>query len=164
MIRGPNGEVQRESFSRYFLRLTNTNPMSEYISDDKHVRRDRKVFNKQNLRAFLKHTLFREPWIGAPWLVREHFAIKYRLPMDIPVHLLQESRLLVNKVSTHSSFVSYLQQQFPGAADAFIQQHLLQTKPPRKRAKNFSQDEYNRIQHEEMQLRQMQQVSGLIRS
>ncbi len=159
MIRGPNGEVQREAFSRYFIQLDNS--PEEYIADDKHIRRDRKIFNKQNLRAFLKHTLFREPWIGAPWLVREHFAIKYRLPMDIPVHLLQESRLLANKVRKYSSFISYLQHHFPDLANAILQQQMLQVKPPRKRTKNFSQDEYNRMRHEEMQYMQMQEVSHL---
>lgn len=97
MIRGPGGEVQREAFSRYFVRLHDS--PNESLVDDKHVRRDRKVFTKQNLRAFLKHSLQRESWIGAPWLVREHLAIHYRLPMEIPAHLLQDAQLLANKVS-----------------------------------------------------------------
>lgn len=46
-------------------------------------------------------------------------------------------------------------------ANTLLQQQLLQMKPPRKRTKNFSQDEYNRLQHEEMLRAQMQQVSNL---
>lgn len=131
MIRGPTGDVQRAAFSRYFVRLHHT-PNEEVLLDDRHLRRDRKVFTKQNLRAFLKHSLQREAWIGAPWLVKEPLAIQYRLPMEIPSHLLQDARLLANK-----------------------QQILM--KPPRKRTKNFSQDEYNRLKHEELQRMQMQQ-------
>lgn len=97
MIRGPSGEVQRAAFSRYFVRL-NLAPGDEALLDDKHIRRDRKVFTKQNLRAFLKHSLQREAWVGAPWLVKEHLAIQYRLPMEIPAHLLQDAKLLANKV------------------------------------------------------------------
>ena len=55
MIRGPAGNIQREAFSRYFIRLRHK-PNEETLFDDKHVRRDRKVFTKQNLRSFLKHS------------------------------------------------------------------------------------------------------------
>ena len=135
MIRGPNGEVQRAAFSRYFVRLHNT-PNEECLLDDKHIRRDRKIFTKQNLRAFLKHSLQREAWIGAPWLVKEPLAIQYRLPMEIPSHLLHDARLLASK------------------------QQMLQMKPPRKRTKNFDQDEFNRLKHEELARLHMQQHPG----
>ncbi|KAK5174622.1 uncharacterized protein LTR77_001703 [Saxophila tyrrhenica] len=159
-ILSQSGEVQREAFCRYFVRLYSA-PREEYVCDDLAIRRDRKVYNKQNVRAFLKHTLFREPWIGAPWLVREHFAIKYRLPMDIPVHLLQESRLLANKVQTYPSFLSYLHQFFPDLANAYAQQQILQNdKPSRKRTKNFEQDEFNRMRHAEIQHQQMQEAAN----
>lgn len=98
MIRGADGRVEREPFSRYFIRLDDGRDEEEALCDDKHVRRDRKIFTKQNVRAFLKHSLQREAWIGAPWLVKEPLAIQYRLPMEIPSHLLQEARLLANKV------------------------------------------------------------------
>lgn len=96
MIRAADGSVQREPFSRYFVRI-NGSTHEEALTDDKHVRRDRKVFTKQNLRSFLKNSLQREAWTGAPWLVKEHLAIHYRLPMEIPAHLLQDARLLQNK-------------------------------------------------------------------
>ncbi|QIX00820.1 hypothetical protein AMS68_006337 [Peltaster fructicola] len=96
MIRGPDGAVQREAFSRYFVRLTSA-PTEEALVDDKHLRRDKKVFTKQNLRSFLKNSLQREAWTGAPWLVKEPLAIQYRLPMEIPVHLLQDFRLIQAK-------------------------------------------------------------------
>lgn len=96
MIRAADGSVQREPFSRYFVRINGTTH-EEALTDDRHVRRDRKVFTKQNLRSFLKNSLQREAWTGAPWLVKEHLAIHYRLPMEIPAHLLQDARLLQNK-------------------------------------------------------------------
>jgi hypothetical protein len=93
MIRGPDGSVQRNAFSRYFIRL-HKSPNEEALVDEKHLRRDRKVFTKLHLRAFLKKSLSREAWNGAPWLVNEHLAIQYRLPMEIPHHLLREAHLL----------------------------------------------------------------------
>lgn len=98
MIRAADGRVEREPFSRYFIRI-DSGQWDEALLDDKHIRRHRQVFTKQNLRAFLKHSLQREAWIGAPWLVKESLAIQYRLPMEIPSHLLQDARLLASKVS-----------------------------------------------------------------
>ena len=97
MIKGLNGEVQREPFSRYFVRL-GENSDDEALVDDKHIRRDRRAYTKQNLRAFLKHSLHRASWVGAPWLVKEQLAVHYRLPMEIPAHLLPEARMLAQRV------------------------------------------------------------------
>lgn len=97
VIMGPDGSIQREAFSRYFVSVP-SHPQDESLVDDKHIRRDRKVFTKQNLRSLLKNSLQREAWTGAPWLVKEHLAIQYRLPMEIPAYLLQDAKLLQNKV------------------------------------------------------------------
>lgn len=158
LLSGPNGEVQRAAFSRYFVRL-NTNKDEEALLDDKHIRRDRKVFTKQNLRSFLKHSLQREAWIGAPWLVKEHLAIQFRLPMEIPAHLLQDAKMLANKVYTNPYFSPY-PQTYPMPVANPAQQQMLQMKQSNKRAKNFSHDELKRLQHEEMARMQMQQQVG----
>lgn len=103
MIRGPNGEVQRAAFSRYFVRIHGFDDR-ECLMEDKFVRRDRKVFTKQNLKSFLRHSLQRESYTGAPWLVKEPLAIQYRLPMEIPARLLQDAKLLAHKVQLASDF------------------------------------------------------------
>lgn len=133
MIRAADGSVQREPFSRYFVQISG-NTHEEALTDDKHVRRDRKVFTKQNLRSFLKNSLQREAWTGAPWLVKEHLAIHYRLPMEIPAHLLQDARLLQNK------------------------QQMLQMRPPKNRKNKSNQGDFNQTgTQEEMRMQQMQQ-------
>jgi len=91
-LRLPDGSVARPAFSRYFIRLKDR-PGDEVLSDDSHIKRGRHVFTKQNLRSFLKNSLQREAWTGAPWLVKEHLAIQYRLSMEIPPHLQQGARL-----------------------------------------------------------------------
>ncbi|KAI7492101.1 hypothetical protein KC357_g1334 [Hortaea werneckii] len=157
MIRGPDGAVQRAAFSRYFVRTNNT-AGEEALVDDIHIRRDKKMFTKQNLRSFLKNSLQREAWIGAPWLVKEHLAIQYRLPMEIPGHLLQDAKLLANKVHNTSNMRP---SEDVGFASSLIsandlQQQMLQMKPPKGRRSNKS-DELVRQQQELVRMQQMQQ-------
>lgn len=182
MIRGPDGtvslpyiyrarvvswhpltcdtQIQRAAFSRYFVRCNNRldQPGEEALVDDKHIRRDKKVFTKQNLRSFLKHSLQREAWIGAPWLVKEHLAIQYRLPMEIPGHLLQDAKLLANKVytlpaPTHLMLASMLN------VTNFPQQQMLQMKPPKGRRSNKSEE----ILRQQQELARMQQLQQQVR-
>ncbi|KAI7646470.1 hypothetical protein KC318_g19301, partial [Hortaea werneckii] len=157
MIRGPDGAVQRAAFSRYFVR-TNNSAGEEALVDDIHIRRDKKMFTKQNLRSFLKNSLQREAWIGAPWLVKEHLAIQYRLPMEIPGHLLQDAKLLANKVHNTSTMRP---SQDVGFANPLIpandlQQQMLQMKPPKGRRSNKT-EELARQQQELVRMQQMQQ-------
>lgn len=88
-LRNPDGTIQRPGFARYFVKVNNEHG-DEALVDDKHIKRGRKIFTKQNLRSFLKNSLRRDPWGGAPWLVKESIALQYRLPMEIPQHLRQE--------------------------------------------------------------------------
>lgn len=134
MIRGADGSVQRAPFSRYFIKVHGA-PGEEALLDDKHIRRDRKVFTKQNLRAFLKNSLQREPWSGAPWLVKEHLAIQYRLPMEIPQHLFQDAKLLAAKTQVFSM------------------------RPPKsKKPKGMPAAEYERLRNQELHQIQQQQM------
>jgi hypothetical protein len=138
MIRAADGSVQREPFSRYFVRINETEN-DEALADDKHIRRDRKVFTKQNLRSFLKNSLQREAWTGAPWLVKEHLAIHYRLPMEIPAHLLQDARLLLHK------------------------QQMLAARPQKgRKSKNLTAQDFSRMQLEDgrMNMQNSQQHPG----
>lgn len=132
MIKGPDGSVQRNAFARYFIRLHDS-PGNEALVDEQHVRRDRKIYSKLNLRAFLKNSLNREPYLHAPWLVKEPLAIHYRLPMQIPEHLLKDAHLLANR------------------------DHMHQMKAPRARhAKNIPPEEIVRLQYEAQAQQQIQ--------
>ena len=83
-----DGEVKREPYSRYFVKLTNK-PNHEALVDNDHVFRDRKIFTKQILRSFLKNSLYREPWSGAPWQVKAPLAKEYRIAEQVPHQLRQ---------------------------------------------------------------------------
>ncbi|KAI9803308.1 MAG: hypothetical protein M1825_002099 [Sarcosagium campestre] len=95
-IRGVDGFVERRGFSRYFVALINR-PEEEALVDDDHIMRDRKAFTKQILRSYIKNTVTRESWTGAPWLVKDHIAKKFRIETEVPSHLRQESKIAEKK-------------------------------------------------------------------
>jgi hypothetical protein len=48
------------------------------------LQRDKKVYNKLKLKNFLRATLEREGWIGAPWTVKNSLAKRYKISTKIP--------------------------------------------------------------------------------
>ncbi|PNS15948.1 hypothetical protein CAC42_4349 [Sphaceloma murrayae] len=95
-LRNPDGSVQRPAFSRYFVKIRDSN--EEALLDGPHMKRGRNIFTKANIKSYLKNCMWRDAWIGAPWLVKEQLAIHYRLPMAIPAHLTQEAKNAQNKL------------------------------------------------------------------
>ncbi|OAX79119.1 hypothetical protein ACJ72_06562 [Emergomyces africanus] len=81
-----DGSIERRASSRYLVKLVNR-PNEEALLDDEHLVRDRKIFTKQMLRSFIRNTVTRESWTGAPWLVKPHIAKEYRIDTDVPKHL-----------------------------------------------------------------------------
>ncbi|KAF8466619.1 hypothetical protein BDZ91DRAFT_815431 [Kalaharituber pfeilii] len=88
-LRNPvTNEVERRACSRYVVKLPNRNDAEANVDDDQLVR-DRKVFTKAMLRSFIKNTVSREAWTGAPWVVKEQYAKKYKIDSTIPPHLMR---------------------------------------------------------------------------
>ncbi|GMM35757.1 Itc1 protein [Saccharomycopsis crataegensis] len=61
---------------------------TEVTIDESSISRDRAHFTKWFVKTFIKLSVSRSSKIGAPWIVREQFATKYRIPMEYPPHLL----------------------------------------------------------------------------
>lgn len=93
-----DGTVHRRAFSRYFVQLI-SRPEEEALVDDEHIVRDRKAFTKQMLRSFIKNTVTREAWTGAPWLVKPKIAQEYRIGTDIPPHLQYGNKVAEKKAN-----------------------------------------------------------------
>lgn len=91
----PDGSIN-PPFSRYFVSLDNR-PEEEAVVDDSHITRDRKIFTKQVLRSFIKKTVTREAWTGAPWLVKHDVASVYHIDIRVPPHLRYESKAAERK-------------------------------------------------------------------
>lgn len=73
----------------------------EYITKYKasELQRDRKVYSKLILKQFLRNTVKREPWIGAPWMVKDSLAKRYDIPTKIPDNKTRDAVLAQKRVS-----------------------------------------------------------------
>ena len=98
-IRRPDGTIIRKAMSRYFVKLLNRAD-EEALVDDDHIVRDRKIFTKQMLRSFIKNTVTREAWTGAPWLVKAQVADEFRIDTNVPLHLQHGSKQQEKKEKT----------------------------------------------------------------
>jgi ATP-utilising chromatin assembly and remodelling N-terminal/DDT domain/WSTF, HB1, Itc1p, MBD9 motif 1 len=97
-LRRDDGSVERKAFSRYFVQLM-TRSDEEALVDDDHIVRDRKAFTKQMLRSFIKNTVTREAWTGAPWLVKPKIAAEYLIDTRVPPHLQQGNKAAARKAN-----------------------------------------------------------------
>ncbi|KIX03770.1 uncharacterized protein Z518_07323 [Rhinocladiella mackenziei CBS 650.93] len=95
-IRAPDGTLVRDGFSRYFVRLVDS-PDEEALVDDDHIVRDRRVFTKQMVRSFIKNSVTREGWNGAPWLVKPEIAERFRIDTNVPPHLQYSHKAAAKK-------------------------------------------------------------------
>ncbi|OAP61829.1 hypothetical protein AYL99_04032 [Fonsecaea erecta] len=95
-VKAADGSVAREAFSRYFVRLIDR-PDEEALVDDNHIVRDRRVFTKLMLRSFIKNTVTREGWNGAPWIVKPEIAEHFRIDTNVPPHLRHGHKIAAKK-------------------------------------------------------------------
>lgn len=86
-----------EPFSRYFVSLDGR-PGEDAVVDDDHISRDRKIFTKAVLRSFIKRTVTREAWNGAPWLVKHEYAAMHHIDTRIPIHLRHDTKIQERKL------------------------------------------------------------------
>lgn len=83
-------------YSRYFTSIDGR-PGEEAAVDENNIYRDRKIFTKSVLRSFIKKTVTREAWTGAPWLVKHDVAAQYHIDTRVPPHLRYDNKLLERK-------------------------------------------------------------------
>lgn len=131
-----DGSMERKAFARYFVCLTNR-PSEEALVDEEHIVRDRKTFTKQRLRSFIKNTVTREPWTGAPWLVKSKIAGEYRIATEIPNHLKHNNQVLQRRANLSSK-----KGDFDGPFMNFYSPigRLPELKPKGSKSKNANQD------------------------
>jgi hypothetical protein len=125
------------------------------------------VFSKILLRAFLKASLTKEQWHGAPWTVRPKLAKEFNIPSEVPAHLQQTHRIAEKKAmaaqrkaieAEPTTFMNFLaSKQRPlevrpspkGQKHRFIQQDISRYIAP-------SDPQYAQYQQMHPQLHQMQ--------
>jgi hypothetical protein len=133
----PDGSLS-PPFSRYFVSLDNR-PTEEAVVDDAHITRDRKIFTKQVLRSFIKKTVTREAWTGAPWLVKHDVAALYHIDTRVPPHLRYESKAAERKHSQQHKKTGPDYEGMVGSFQGSTQARLPELKPAPKSHKSKQQ-------------------------
>ncbi|KAK5103042.1 hypothetical protein LTS08_003845 [Lithohypha guttulata] len=142
------GEVTREAFTRYLVKMDEGDE-EEMLVDDIEVLRDRKAFTKQMLRSFIKNSVTREAWTGAPWLVKDNIAQYYQIDTNVPQHLLHSHKIAEKKERKKA-------EQQDGMFGIWPSNKLPELKPAMKGGRKSSQlmtpeqyDQYQQAQWEE---------------
>jgi ATP-utilising chromatin assembly and remodelling N-terminal/DDT domain/WSTF, HB1, Itc1p, MBD9 motif 1 len=144
--RGPDGSLERKAFSRYFVQLI-TRSDEEALVDDDHIVRDRKAFTKQMLRSFIKNTVTREAWTGAPWLVKPEIAVTYFIDTNVPPQLRYGSKAAERKASAAAK-----RGEQDGMHQFWASRGLPELKPAIKPPKSkMTSDELTNMKHEQFQ-------------
>ncbi|KAG5519127.1 hypothetical protein PMAC_002215 [Pneumocystis sp. 'macacae'] len=85
-IISPNG-VFRPAHTKYLIEMPEKykkDDSREEVVDEKILSRERGSFTKAILRAFIKNVVKKEPWTGAPWIIKEKYAKKFKIEAISP--------------------------------------------------------------------------------
>ncbi|KAL8855029.1 MAG: hypothetical protein Q9221_000226 [Calogaya cf. arnoldii] len=128
-----DGSIERSADARYLVCLNNPSNEEVRVGTEELVR-ERKTFTKQRLRSFLKKSIHRASWSGAPWCVKPEIASVYSISCNVPPHLSQENQVFQRKAASlqkKNEFDGQLLNFSPG---------LPQLKPKGQKHKRESQD------------------------
>ena len=130
-----DGTLERRAFARYFVEFR-TRPNEDALVDEEHISRDRRTFTKQRLRSYIKNTVTREAWAGAPWTVKPRIAEDYRINTQMPPELTQEAQLAQRRAN-----VSFKKAEYDGTViDFFSHNSQLPRLKPKGSKKQQAQD------------------------
>lgn len=94
------GQPTNDQFRTYTYIITmedNGEEVTRYKASE--LQRDRRVYSKLVLKQFLRSTVSREPWNGAPWMVKERLAKRYNIPTKIPEGKTREAIMAAKKAA-----------------------------------------------------------------
>ncbi|PHH69697.1 hypothetical protein CDD80_6560 [Ophiocordyceps camponoti-rufipedis] len=86
----PDGS-HAQPMTRYLVNIKDTE--EETMVTDEHICRDRGTFTKSMLRSFIKKTVIREAWTGAPWLVKHDYAAQHHIDTRVPPQLRYDTKV-----------------------------------------------------------------------
>ncbi|KAF2277796.1 uncharacterized protein EI97DRAFT_374129 [Westerdykella ornata] len=70
------------------------------------LQRDRRSYSKLVLKQFLRCAVSREPWYGAPWIVKEHLAKRYNITTTVPEAKTRDAVIAAKKAVNASNSTS----------------------------------------------------------
>lgn len=95
-----NGQIHDEGFRSYTY-IMQMEPNGEELTRYKasELQRDRRVYSKLILKQFLRNSTSREPWVGAPWMVKDHLAKRYDIPTKMSEARSREAAMAAKKAA-----------------------------------------------------------------
>ncbi|KAI8340761.1 hypothetical protein BC941DRAFT_347555, partial [Chlamydoabsidia padenii] len=97
----PNLEDQTSDDAKYKVQLVDEDfqAMDDYIDTvtRKDIKRDRLSFSKNLLKKFLRESLVKETYLGAPWTVNDQFAERFQIDTTLPEELETAKSLAYSK-------------------------------------------------------------------
>ncbi|QPG74759.1 hypothetical protein FOA43_002092 [Brettanomyces nanus] len=100
-IQLPDGTV-RDGYCSYRVLLETNEEIT--VNDSSRMSRERNTFTKWFVKSFLKMSLTRANRSGAPWVLKETIAQKYRIPLEYPAELRHfEAELAAENDDTNKS-------------------------------------------------------------
>lgn len=93
-----NGQFNEEFRSyTYICAMDNGEELTRYKASE--LLRDRRVYSKIILKQFLRSAITRDPWHGAPWMVKDHLAKRYNIPTKLPDAKTREAIVAAKKAA-----------------------------------------------------------------
>ncbi|KAF2763454.1 hypothetical protein EJ05DRAFT_447855 [Pseudovirgaria hyperparasitica] len=92
--------------AKYTLKVPAFGEPFTHVDNVTAISRSRDSFNKELLRSFLRATITRESWHGAPWTIRPEYCIQYSIDQSLPLHLQREAigaKRKAEKMYTHNN-------------------------------------------------------------
>lgn len=93
-------DEQYRAFTYVITMDDNNESITKYKAAD--IQRDRKYYSKLILKQFLRSTVSRESWIGAPWMAKDHLAKRYKIPTKIPDNKTRDAVLAAKRLTNGS--------------------------------------------------------------
>lgn len=118
--------------TRYLIFVVGRDEESSF--EETQVSRERGVFTKSMIRSFMRKTVSREAWNGAPWLVKAEYASQYYIDTRIPPHLRYDTKLMERKQLQAQKRASLPNDQGAGGQGGPVR--LPELKPASKMHKN----------------------------
>ncbi|KAK7189722.1 ddt domain-containing protein [Paraphaeosphaeria sporulosa] len=93
-----NGQLHEDFRSyTYIMQMDDGEELTRYKASE--LMRDRRVYSKIILKQFLRSAVSREPWHGAPWMVKDHLAKRYNIPTKLPDAKTREAVIAAKKAA-----------------------------------------------------------------
>ncbi|KAL1606601.1 glycosyl transferase [Paraconiothyrium brasiliense] len=93
-----NGQLNEDFRSyTYIMQMDDGEELTRYKASE--LMRDRRVYSKIILKQFLRGAVSREPWHGAPWMVKDHLAKRYNIPTKLPDAKTREAVIAAKKAA-----------------------------------------------------------------